>query len=115
MPYKTIPVSPQTHADVQAIAKANFRSLGGQIDAWVAGECEHPEDARDYYEVVTLSPGEDCFRFDTRKNAPASSKVLQIFICEECHQAFSQGEIKDATIVMLTDETATVDVGENSE
>ena len=42
--YKNIPVLPEVHADLQAIAEANGRAMSEQIRVWVERElpdCEH--------------------------------------------------------------------------
>lgn len=41
--YKPIQVPPEVHATIQQIAKANRRTIGGQVAFW-ASACKHPTD-----------------------------------------------------------------------
>lgn len=56
--YKNIPVLPQVHTDLQAIAEANGRAMSEQIRFWVERElpdCEHEKQSV----IVQYFPGND--------------------------------------------------------
>jgi hypothetical protein len=68
-------------------------------------KCEHPEESRDYYTIVTMNPGEESFVINKE------TKIFEIFRCHICDHAIMLGELEDAQVVKLSEETATVEMG----
>jgi len=70
--YKNIPVSPEVYQKVTQIAASNFRTLGGQVTAWVM-ECSHPAGQRTMLgNIVVIYPGSQ------------TTVPVQIWQCQDC-------------------------------